>query len=101
MGCHLICNDGLGRCMSIFAYITMLLSNLVYFLAILKPALNTDQQNKTLIEYLGYCIVWLLMFFSHVFTMCADPGSIPLNYEYQEQVLAAPFKTLAAVESAF
>ena len=91
MSCYLLCKDGLGRCMSIFVYILMLLGNLVYILSIVRPAINTDDLKSALIEYLSYCIVWLLMVFSHVFTMCVDPGFIPLSYEYKEHVLAAPF----------
>lgn len=98
-----MCDDGLGRCMSIFVYIVMLLGQLVYFLAIVKPVLDdssTDSEKQNvLIEYVCYSMFWLLMLFSHLLTMCVDPGFIPKKYSYDESVLAAPFNTLAAAES--
>ena len=83
MGCYLLCKDGVGRCMSVFVYIIMLLGNLVYILSIVRPAINTDGLNGALIDYFCYCVLWMLMVFSHVFTMCVDPGFIPHNYEYK------------------
>lgn len=100
MGCYLMCEDGLGRCMSIFVYIIMLLGHFVYFISVVKPALGTDEEQNALIEYACYGAVWLLMLFSHILTMCVDPGFIPKKYTYDEQVLAAPFSTLAAAETA-
>ena len=80
-----MCEDGLGRCMSITVYIIMLLGQLVYFLAIVKPVLDSGddaEKQDTFIEYGSYSVFWLLMLFSHIFTMCVDPGFIPKAYSY-------------------
>ena len=95
MGCHLLCSDGIGRCMSIFVYIIMLLGIGTVTLTILVPALGTKEETSTWIEYFCYSMCWSMMAISHMRTMCADPGFIPLNYNsYNEEVLAAPFKSL-------
>lgn len=102
--CYVMCDDGLGRCMAVFVYTTMLLGNLLFFLAIVRPTLGTDgtgSSSKALFEYLAYNFCWFMMLVSHARTMCSDPGFIPTGYEYQEEVLVAPFKTLASVEQAF
>ena len=52
-------------------------------------------------EYGAYALFWVLMVISHLRTMCSDPGFIPYNYTYKEEILVAPFKTLAAIESAY
>ena len=101
MAFHLMCDDGLGRCMSIFVYLVMLMGNATFALTVFKPMLGTDQETRATIEYLSYSACWLLMVGSHVFTMCVDPGFIPYDYEYKEHVLAAPFKKLAEVENAY
>lgn len=94
MGCHLLCKDGLGRCMSIFVYIVMFLGMLVYTLTILVPALGTDDESGTWVEYFCYGFVWSMMVISHMRTMCSDPGFIPIDYaEYKEEVLVTPFKS--------
>jgi len=55
-----------------------------------------------LIEYGCYSICWGLMFLSHVMTMCVDPGFVPHNRTaYNEAVIAAPFPSLMAIESAY
>lgn len=98
MGCYLLCNDGLGRCMAITVYIIMALGNLNLYLAVVKPKIGTEEEVTALTEYAAYTVFWLLMVASHVRTMCADPGFIPKGYKYKEEVLAAPFQTLDAVE---
>ena len=101
MGCHLLCSDGLGRCMSIFVYIVMLLGIFVVTLTILVPALGTDSEAQTWVEYLCYSFFWSMMVISHMRTMCADPGFIPYDYaEYKEDVLVAPFKSFSEFDRA-
>ena len=102
MGCHLLCNDGLGRCMSIFVYIIMLLGMLVVVLTILIPALGTEDEARAWIEYFCYSFFWSMMVTSHMRTMCADPGFIPEGYnEYKEEVLVAPFKSFVEYDKAY
>lgn len=102
MGFYLLCNDGLGRCMAIFVYIIMLMGNATFFFTVVRRNLGTDDENGRLIEYGCYSLCWLLMFMSHVMTMCVDPGFVPKNYKaYNERILAAPFPTLHAVEAAY
>ena len=102
MGLHLLCNDGLGRCMSIFVYIVMLLGMLVVSLTVLKPKIGTDEESSALAEYLAYTFFWSMMVLSHLRTMCVDPGFIPFNYaEYKEEVLVAPFKTFKDLDKAY
>lgn len=82
MGCHLLCNDGLGRCMSAFVYAIMLLGNgLVLFTAVL-PKFDSAEKTSILVEYAGYAFFWSMMVLSHIFTMCVDPGFIPKDYLY-------------------
>lgn len=101
MACHLLCNDGLGRCMSIFTYVVMLLGMLVVVLTILLPAIGTDDEATAWIEYGCYSFFWSLMVISHLRTMCADPGFIPIGYsEYKEEVLVAPLKSFADYDRA-
>lgn len=97
MACHLLCSDGLGRGMAIFSYVVMIAGHLVVFFTVALP--NIDQAS-TLAEYFAYAACWSLMVASHISTMCVDPGFIPAGYKYKEEVLAAPFSTLAAIESA-
>ena len=40
-----------------------------------------------------------MMVVSHLATMCIDPGFVPLRYAYKEEVISAPFSSLAEVES--
>ena len=102
MGCHLLCNDGLGRCMSIFVYIIMFLGMLIYTLTILVPALGTDDESKTWVEFFCYTFFWSMMLISHLRTMCSDPGFIPFDYaEYREEVLVTPFKSLLDFTNAY
>ncbi len=101
MGCHLLCNDGLGRYMSIFCYVLMLLGNGLVYLTSVKPKLDTDERTDTLIEYACYGFFWSMMVISHLRTMCVDPGFIPKDYEVKENVLAAPFNTLKDLEAAY
>ena len=78
----------------------MLLGIGVVTLTILVPALGTEDETSTWIEYLCYSFFWSMMLTSHARTMCADPGFIPLDYSYKEEVLVAPFKSFADMESA-
>ena len=87
--------------MGIFVYVIMLIGNGIMLLTVVKPAIGEDNQSTMLIEYLCYLFFWLMMVFSHVSTMCADPGFIPRRYEYKEEVIAAPFNTLKEIESAY
>lgn len=41
-----------------------------------------------------------MMILSHLATMCKDPGFIEMGLEYDEKVLAAPFKSLKEAELA-
>ena len=101
MGFHLQCDDGLGRCMAIFVYLIMFIGNGTFFLTVVWKSLDTEDEMSRLIEYGCYSACWFLMFLSHVMTMCVDPGFIPRNYNaYKQEVLAAPFPTLDAIESA-
>ena len=84
MGFHLQCNDGLGRCMSIFSYTIMVLGHLMMFLGVVKPKIDNDELGSVIVEYLCYVFVWCMMLFSHISTMCADPGFIPKDYKYKE-----------------
>ena len=94
MALHLLCNDGLGRCMSIFVYIVMFVGIFVVTMTILRPALGTDEETKTWLEYLCYTFFWSMMVLSHLRTTCIDPGFIPKDYaQYNEEVLVTPFKT--------
>ena len=77
MAFNLLCSDSLGRGMSIFVYILMFLGIGVVTLTILLPALGTEDENRTWIEYLCYVLCWSMMVISHMRTMCADPGFIP------------------------
>ena len=101
MGFHLLCDDGLGRCMACFVYIVMFMGHATFALTVFVPMLGTEEESRATIEYISYSACWLLMFCSHVCTMCIDPGFIPYNYEYKEHVLAAPFSKLAEVENAY
>ena len=102
MGWHCLTSDGLGVGMAIFVYSLMSLGNFLFYYSHLEPVRTTDEEAFTdrLIEYICYLVLWTLMVFSHLRTMCVDPGFIPLEYEYDEEVLARPFKTLAQVEIA-
>ena len=101
MGCHILCDDGLGRCMAIFVYIIMLIGNGIIVITVVMPAIGEDNQTSMLIEYGCYLFFWIMMVASHMSTMCADPGFISNGYEYKEQVIAAPFQSLAQIESAY
>jgi len=101
MGCYLLCSDALGRYMSIFVYSLMLLGNGLVFFTVVVPKLDTDEQVSILIEYACYAFVWSMMVLSHISTMCVDPGFIPKDYKYKEEILAAPFNTIKAVEAAY
>ena len=101
MGFHLLCDDGLGRCMACFVYIVMFMGHATFALTVFVPMLGTEEESRATIEYISYSACWLLMFCSHVCTMCIDPGFIPYHYEYKEHVLAAPFSKLAEVENAY
>jgi len=101
MGCYLLCSDGLGRYMSIFVYSLMLLGNALVLFTVVVPRLDTDEQSSILIEYACYAFFWSMMVLSHIFTMCVDPGFIPKDYQYKEEILAAPFNSIKEVETAY
>ena len=98
MGCYVMCDDGLGRCMAFFVYLIMFIGNFVVILTVVMPAIGEDNQSTMLIEYLCYLFFWTMMVVSHLSTMCVDPGFIEKGYEYKEDIIAAPFRTLAQVE---
>lgn len=47
------------------------------------------------IEYIFYLVASLLMIWSHMATMCRDPGFIPKGYRYDENNLVKPYSTYA------
>ena len=101
MGCYVMCDDGLGRCMAIFVYVIMFIGNFVVILTVVMPAIGKDNESTMMIEYFCYLFFWTMMVVSHLSTMCVDPGFIKKGYEYKEDVIAAPFQTLSQVELAF
>ena len=56
MGFHLLCSDGAGRCLIIFGYIFMMVSNGLIFITVIYPELGGDKEKTVLIEYTIYCI---------------------------------------------
>ena len=98
MGCYVMCNDGLGGIMAVFVYLIMLLGNCAIIVTVVLPAIGEDNQSTMLIEYFCYLFFWTMMVASHLSTMCVDPGFIQKGYEYKEEIIAAPFRTLAQVE---
>ena len=101
MGCHILCSDGLGRCMAVFVYAIMLGGNGLLFWTVVNPEIGTENENRALAEYIVYSTIWFMMVISHISTMCIDPGFIPRGYKYDEEAIVAPFKTVSALESAF
>ena len=94
MGCHLLCDDGLGRCMVIFVYLIMLIGHFAIILTVVVPEIGEDNQTTMLIEYACYLFFWCMMLASHMATMCIDPGFIVKGTKYNEKSIAAPFETL-------
>ena len=94
MGFHLLCSDGAGRCLIIFGYIFMTVSNCLIFITVVYPELGGDKEKTVLIEYTIYCIFWSMMLISHLLTMCVDPGFIPKHYEYNTEQLTGHYLTI-------
>ena len=46
------------------------------------------------IELILYEIFSLLMIWSHLATMCRDPGFIPFSYRYNKELLSKPFQVV-------
>ena len=48
--------------------------------------------SPTQVEWIFYELATFMLIWSHLSTMCRDPGFIPINYEYDEIKLAKPFR---------
>ena len=97
---HVQCDDSLGRCMAVFAYLVMFAGNATYFLTVVWRFIGTESETDRIIEYVCYSTCWSLMLFSHIFTMCIDPGFIPKNYQYKDDNLTPPFSTIFEIKTA-
>ena len=94
--------DSLGAGMAIFAYGTMLLGNGAFLWVVVRPKFFRDridaiQEEAPGLAYLvlGELILYelfsFMMLWSHLATMCTDPGFIPFNYKYKTGALGKPF----------
>ena len=106
--------DSLGFGMAIFVYLIMFLGNAIYFYVVVFPHLKpkdeyidddqegavvqeTDDDKKTLkiiIEFVFYTVFAFMMWWSHISTMCTDPGFIPFHYRYNTDSLTKPFRVI-------
>ena len=106
--------DSLGFGMAIFVYLIMLLGNSIYIYVVVVPHLknkeeyiDADQEGpveqetpndakfmRIIIEWIIYEIFSFMMWWSHVSTMCTDPGFIPFRYKYNTDYLTKPFKVI-------
>jgi len=73
----------------------MLLGNVAYIYLVFYPALKQYTKHEeeildapkrfpvgTLIEFLIYELISFMMIWSHMATMCVQPGFVPKNYQY-------------------
>ena len=61
MGCHILCSDGLGRCMAVFVYAIMLGGNGLLFWTVVNPEIGTENENRALAEYIVYSTIWFMI----------------------------------------
>jgi len=69
---------------SVGVYILMLSGNLLFTYTVGYPFFSGKEAVTldVLIELPIYWLLWLLMVWSHMATMCRDPGFIELGYKY-------------------
>lgn len=91
--------DIMGLCTLTLVYGAMLLGQALFIYTVAYPTLAGHQTNGGIIftvvlEILIFEILFFMMFWSHSYTMCHDPGFIPKKYSYQQEKLPPKFKTL-------
>ena len=99
--------------MAVFVYLIMFAGNGVFLYVVLYPRLkkadsvyvgdgtgqndlqeedeNENKRLRVIIETCFYELFSFMMIWSHLATMCTDPGFIPFHYRYNTNVLTKPF----------
>lgn len=72
----------------------MALGNLLFMFSVCWPTFTgqVDLQVSVAIECVVFELLWVLMVWSHSYTMCNEPGYIPLNYRYDSDKVPDQFK---------
>jgi len=97
--------DAVGLVVCFLVYLMVISGNLVFTVHIVYPALTKmapydDVENyqakrvAIVIEWVFYEICSVFMVWSHLGTMCKDPGFIPKGYRYDASKLPTEFKRI-------
>ena len=73
-------------------YLVMILGNVLLTTSLNIPEqlfmMTLDLNGYYIVLWIWYQILWFLMLWSHLATMCREPGFIPLEYEYDTDLLS-------------
>lgn len=78
----------------IVVYAAMALGNILFCYTVLGTAFIASEPlgPDGIIEMIIFEFFWLMMFWSHTYTMCSEPGYIPINFRYALDKLPAVFQ---------
>lgn len=77
--------DCMGLTISVGVYLLMFSGNLLFTYTVGYPFFSGQEEASydVYIELPLYWLLWSLMIWSHLATMCRNPGFISLGYKYQ------------------
>jgi len=78
-------------------YLVMVYGFSAHFFIFAQPRIfsnTTVLSHGEIIELAVFWTFFALMVWSHMHTMCSDPGRIPLGYQYREEDLPDKFKNI-------
>ena len=82
---YCIKNDTTANWILPVVYISMLIGNVAYIVLVFKPLIDEYTQQQTdrfpagaLVEFLFFELFNFMMVWSHIATMCTQPGFVPL-----------------------
>jgi len=91
--------DSCSNCVLPFVYIMMIIGNLAYIFLIFKPEIDKYVHQKTIafptrmvVEFVIFEFFNCMMVWSHLATMCVEPGFVPYNYQYKDAKLPLSYK---------
>lgn len=98
---HCLLNDYMSLGTLVVVYAAMVLGNVLFCFSVIGPVIMGSQEANagTVFEMIIFQSLWLMMLWSHTYTMCSEPGYIPFNYEYDRARLPEPYKQLFVAEN--
>ena len=84
-----------NACIVLIVYLSIIFAWANHFIVFVYPRIIWSGAKRTpadVIEFIFIEIFYILMIWSHLYTMCTDPGFIPKGYRYREDLLPVKYK---------